>query len=145
LVAQGLAAGTSLEAVLARALEEGMDPCGLVKAAVMQDVELARLFTFFLARFAADPELAGRCTLCLLLRCAVEQGKDVVETANAMMSAGANLAQVRACLGAMGFEGSAAYTYTPADPPALVPAVVPAFPGNGGGSISADEDPSPAS
>jgi hypothetical protein len=144
-VARGPVAGNVLETALAQALEEGADPCQLLKTALSQDADLARLFTFFLGRLGADPDFAGRCSPCLLLRCAVEAGKDAVEAANAMMSAGGKLAEVRSCLASTGFDGSETYTYTPPDPPAVTPGVIPMFLGNGGGGPISDEDPSPSS
>lgn len=138
-------AGLTLENMLAQGLKAGNDPCQLLKTALSQGADLAKVFNFFLERLAADPDFAASCSPCHLLRCAVESGQDAVKAANAMMAAGGRLAEVRACLGAMGFQGSETYTYTPPDPPALEPGIIPSSLGNGGGAPVSEEDPSPSS
>lgn len=139
-IANGLGAGLAIETILAQALDAGADPCALLKAALQQGVEMARVFKFFRDRGKADPEFARVCGPCVMMKCAVDAGKDQVEAANAMMSAGEQLETVRSCLAGLGYAGASTYTYTPPGvppvtaPPAVVPPVVaPPFPGGGGG------------
>lgn len=134
-VANGLGGGLSLEAVMGQALEEGADPCELVKACLSQGADLARIFTFLLNRAPAGAALAPKCTACELLQCAVKAGLDRVEAANALMSAGAKLEDVRACLAGLGYANAETYTYSPPGPPAAPMALGPVFPGGGGGLV----------
>lgn len=69
-----------------------------------------------------------------IMAAAAEVGvKDTGAIANAAMAAWANLADVRAALGAMGYAGASTYAYTPPGPPPPPPGAGTTFPGGGGG------------
>ncbi len=139
-----LAAGPSLETILGQALEEGAEPCEQVKACLSQGAEPARVLAFLLNRAKAEAALAQTCAPCELMKCAVQTGLERVEAANALMSAGAGLEEVRACLSGLGFPEAETYTYSPPGPPAPPGLRWPDFPGQGRGPVKRPPVPSPA-
>jgi hypothetical protein len=131
-IANGLGAGLSMETILDQACAAGADHEQLFKAAVAQGADLTKLFKYILDKAATDPKLKDTCTICNLMKWAKEAGKDLVEIANAMMAAGADLTKVRECLASLGYPGADTYTYSPPGAPET-PGVGPTFPGGGGG------------
>lgn len=71
-VAQGLRKGLPIEEVLSQCLAAGIDPCALVKAALIQGVDLENLAKTLVEKAQVDPELQQTCAPCILLKCAVE-------------------------------------------------------------------------
>jgi hypothetical protein len=132
-IANGLAAGLTIETILAQAVDAGAEICPLIKAALAQGADMARIFKALADKAQADPRFVAECSPCLMMKCAVDAGRDVVEVANAMMAAEGELDQVRTCLAGLGYPGSETYTYTPPGPP-IGPN--PTFPGGGGGVAS---------
>ena len=127
-IANGLAAGLDIDTILIQTLDSGVELCPLIKAALRQGVDMTRLFSLLRdycldisAKYPKDDPRCLACTSCNMMKCAVEAGRDRMEVANAMMAAGESLDQVRGCLGV--------YTYSP---PGMPPGVGPTFPGSGG-------------
>lgn len=139
-ITNGLAAGQSIEAVINQAMDAGADPCSLVKAAIALQLDLSRIFKTLNDKCSADPKLAGTCTPCTLMKCAVDAGLDVVTAANAMMAAGAQLEVVRQCLASLGYANADTYAYGAV--PTVPSGIGPTFPGGGGGGGSVVVSPS---
>ncbi len=148
-ISNGQAAGMSIDAILDQALDAGVDPAALVKAAIAQKLDLSLIFKALNDKCSADPKLADTCAPCILMKAAVDAGIDMKTAANAMMAAGGNLQQVRDCPAGMGYPNANAYAY---NPPAGIPpgapvtpgGVGPTFPGGGGGG-GGGTTPPPAS
>ena len=127
-IANGVAAGLDIDAIIVQAMDSGAELCPLVKAALAQGVSLSRLFGLLRdycadisAKYPKEDPRCEACTVCSLMKCAVEAGIDRVEVANAMIAAGERLDQVRDCLGG--------YPYSP---PGMPAGIGPTFPGSGG-------------
>ena len=136
-IANGLGAGLTIEAIVNQALDAGAAYCPLLKAALAQRVDMARVFRACIDRCSGDTKLSkeklrNECDPCNLMSCAVEAGRDMVEVADAMVAAGVNLARVKGCLAGMGYSGG----YNPPGPPAVPPGIGPTFPGGGAGGIA---------
>lgn len=128
----GLKAGLALNTILVQAMDAGVEPCPIMKAALARGLDLItvlRLLSDYCASTLTgprknEPQWCEACTTCGLMKCAIKTVRDPVEVANAMMAIGADLSEVRQCLGGMGVT----YTYTP--PPVVPSGVAPSFPGN---------------
>lgn len=132
-VANGLAAGLSVDSIMTQALEAGVDPGSLFKAAVGQ-ADLSQVIKFALDKGNTDANFSTVYGANNLMSLSVEAGKDPVMVANAMMAAGANLAQVRGALASVNYAGADTYAYSPPAPPGLPAGAAGAtFPGGGGG------------
>jgi hypothetical protein len=71
-VAERLNKKMSLRQIVEEGLEAKIDPCALVKAAVLLGVDLERLIVDFQQVCGQDPEFAKFCTPCIILKCSVE-------------------------------------------------------------------------
>ncbi len=71
-VAERLKKNMSLRQIVEEGLEAKVDPCALVKAAVLLGVDLERLIVDFQQVCGQDPEFAKFCTPCIILKCSVE-------------------------------------------------------------------------
>jgi hypothetical protein len=204
-IAQGLRKGLPIEEVINQCLSAGLDPCALVKAAVIQGADLEKLVKTLMEKAQVDPQFQQICAPCIVMKCAVEAlramkeedvgpGKYAVlmenlapivgdmkpgdfeavanllvtgiegdipnfppsssdialaslpeamlQVADALMSAGANLGEIQTCLGGLGYPDPQTFTYaTPL--PALIPATVtPSLSGQGGGGNPELQEPS---
>jgi hypothetical protein len=109
-ITNGLAAGQSIDAVINQTLDAGADPSALEKAAIALNLDLSLIFKALDDKCSADTKLAGTCTPCTLMKCAVEAGVDPVTAANAMMAARAQLEVVRQYLASLGYAGADSYS-----------------------------------
>lgn len=135
-ITNGLGAGLTIEAIISQALAAGAQPKALFQAALTLGFELSRLFRIFLEQCLAAHQLSKICNPCVLMKWAVEAGKDMLEVANAMMAAGTKIDQVRICLANMGYPEAETYVYGPPAPPTYPLAIGPSFLGGGGGGIA---------
>ncbi len=61
-----------LKEILEDALAAGLDPCDVIKAAIINGVNVEQLAANFQNVCANDPELKQICTPCIILKCTVE-------------------------------------------------------------------------
>ena len=71
-VSERLAKKIPLRQIVEEALEAGLDPCAVIKAAIILGVKLEELVANFQEVCSADPEFERICTPCLILKCTVE-------------------------------------------------------------------------
>ncbi|MFZ2089745.1 MAG: FecR family protein, partial [Desulfobaccales bacterium] len=71
-VAERLQKKMDLRQIMDEGLEAKIDPCALVKAAILLGVDLNKLIVDFQQVCAQDPEFAKFCTPCIILKCTVE-------------------------------------------------------------------------
>ncbi len=70
--AEGLKKKLPLKDIIDQCLAAGVDPCALIKAAVIQGTNLEELVKAFMDKCLIDPELKQVCTPCVVMKCAVE-------------------------------------------------------------------------
>ncbi len=71
-VAERLKKKMPLRQLVEEALEAGLDPCEVIKAAILQGVKVEDLAEAFQKVCSGDPEYKEFCTSCLILKCTVE-------------------------------------------------------------------------
>ena len=74
-----LGKGVPLRQALEEGLEAKLDPCDLIKAAVLLGVTTEQLAANFQQISANDPEYKNMCTPCLILKCSVEALRSLKE------------------------------------------------------------------
>jgi hypothetical protein len=78
-VSERLKKNMSLRQILEEGLEARLDPCDLIKAAVLMGISTEQLATDMQQVCAADPEFSQICTPCLILKCSVEALRSLKE------------------------------------------------------------------
>ena len=71
-IAERLSKNMPLRQILDEALEAQLDPCDVIRAAIMLGVEVKELVPTFQQVCLADPEYRQICSPCILLKCTVE-------------------------------------------------------------------------
>lgn len=71
-VSESLKKKMPIRQIVEDALAAGLDPCDVIRAAILLGVDLEQLIANFHQVCSADPELKNICTPCLILKCTVE-------------------------------------------------------------------------
>jgi hypothetical protein len=93
-VTESLKKNLPLRQIVEEGMESGLDPCELIKALVLLEVDLEQIVIHFQKVCAADPEFEKICTPCLILKCALEARRALKEVEVSEMQSATLLANL---------------------------------------------------